>query len=181
MEQLRHAEDQQGVITNGSIELQSVIKSPTIGAPDRQSRPPSEMVPAGAPVHRGARDVAGGGVGINLAIQDAVAAANRLVGPLRSGAVSERDLSDVQRRRMFPTRATQADTNLHPRQVSEPRVAESHDPNTALVCTPAGPLVNWAANSRPHHRSRIPARARPHAQLRSPQSRRSVPISRIQR
>src|SRR5262249_5568059 len=48
-----------------------------------------------------------GGVGINLAIQDAVAAANRLVGPLRNGAVSERDLSDVQRRRMFPTRATQ--------------------------------------------------------------------------
>jgi len=48
-----------------------------------------------------------GGVGINLAIQDAVAAANRLVGPLRNGAVSECDLSDVQRRRMFPTRATQ--------------------------------------------------------------------------
>src|SRR5215510_11052710 len=48
-----------------------------------------------------------GGVGINLAIQDAVAAANRLVGPLRNGAVSERDLSDVQRRRMFPTRSTQ--------------------------------------------------------------------------
>jgi 2-polyprenyl-6-methoxyphenol hydroxylase-like FAD-dependent oxidoreductase len=48
-----------------------------------------------------------GGVGINLAILDAVAAANRLVGPLRDGAVSERDLSDVQRRRMFPTRATQ--------------------------------------------------------------------------
>ena len=42
-----------------------------------------------------------GGVGINLAIQDAVAAANRLVGPLRNGAVSERDLSDVQRRRSF--------------------------------------------------------------------------------
>jgi 2-polyprenyl-6-methoxyphenol hydroxylase-like FAD-dependent oxidoreductase len=48
-----------------------------------------------------------GGVGINLAIQDAVAAANRLVGPLRNGVVSERDLSDVQGRRMFPTRATQ--------------------------------------------------------------------------
>jgi len=45
-----------------------------------------------------------GGVGN---IQDAVAAANRLVGPLRNGVVSERDLSDVQGRRMFPTRATQ--------------------------------------------------------------------------
>ncbi len=48
-----------------------------------------------------------GGVGINLAIQDAVAAANRLAAPLRAGAVSEDDLAAVQRRRTFPTRATQ--------------------------------------------------------------------------
>jgi 2-polyprenyl-6-methoxyphenol hydroxylase-like FAD-dependent oxidoreductase len=48
-----------------------------------------------------------GGVGINLAIQDAVAAANRLAAPLRAGAVSDDDLAAVQRRRMFPTRATQ--------------------------------------------------------------------------
>ncbi len=49
-----------------------------------------------------------GGVGINLAIQDAVAAANQLAEPLRRGLVSERDLAAVQRRRMLPTRATQA-------------------------------------------------------------------------
>jgi 2-polyprenyl-6-methoxyphenol hydroxylase-like FAD-dependent oxidoreductase len=49
-----------------------------------------------------------GGVGINLAIQDAVAAANVLADPLRSGAVDERLLHRVQQRRMFPTRATQA-------------------------------------------------------------------------
>jgi 2-polyprenyl-6-methoxyphenol hydroxylase-like FAD-dependent oxidoreductase len=48
-----------------------------------------------------------GGVGINLAIQDAVAAANRLAAPLRSGTVEESDLAQVQRRRIFPTRATQ--------------------------------------------------------------------------
>ena len=48
-----------------------------------------------------------GGVGVNLAIQDAVAAANRLVGPLREGQVGIEVLADVQRRRMFPTRATQ--------------------------------------------------------------------------
>jgi 2-polyprenyl-6-methoxyphenol hydroxylase-like FAD-dependent oxidoreductase len=48
-----------------------------------------------------------GGVGINLAIQDAVAAANILVPPLRRGAVSDDDLRAVQRRREFPTRATQ--------------------------------------------------------------------------
>lgn len=48
-----------------------------------------------------------GGVGINLAIQDAVAAANILSGKLRQGMPSVDDLQAVQRRRMFPTRATQ--------------------------------------------------------------------------
>ncbi len=48
-----------------------------------------------------------GGVGINLAIQDAVAAAN-IVGPkLQQGTVSEDTLRDLQRRRTFPTWATQ--------------------------------------------------------------------------
>jgi 2-polyprenyl-6-methoxyphenol hydroxylase-like FAD-dependent oxidoreductase len=49
-----------------------------------------------------------GGVGINLAIQDAVAAANLLAAKLRDGPVGEADLERVQRRRMFPTRVTQA-------------------------------------------------------------------------
>jgi len=48
-----------------------------------------------------------GGVGINLAIQDAVAAANILVEKLATDALSERDLGAVQSRREFPTRATQ--------------------------------------------------------------------------
>jgi 2-polyprenyl-6-methoxyphenol hydroxylase-like FAD-dependent oxidoreductase len=48
-----------------------------------------------------------GGVGINLAIQDAVAAANLLVGPLRSGVPSPEDLAKVQHRRQLPTRLTQ--------------------------------------------------------------------------
>src|SRR5258708_803735 len=48
-----------------------------------------------------------GGVGINLAIQDAVATANILGGRLRRGIVSLGDLQAVQRRRTFPTRATQ--------------------------------------------------------------------------
>ena len=49
-----------------------------------------------------------GGVGINLAVQDAVAAANILWEPLSRGRVSEHDLARVQRRREFPTRVTQA-------------------------------------------------------------------------
>jgi 2-polyprenyl-6-methoxyphenol hydroxylase-like FAD-dependent oxidoreductase len=48
-----------------------------------------------------------GGVGINLAVQDAVAAANQLAEPLRAGAVSEADLAAVEQRRLFPTRVTQ--------------------------------------------------------------------------
>jgi 2-polyprenyl-6-methoxyphenol hydroxylase-like FAD-dependent oxidoreductase len=46
-------------------------------------------------------------VGINLAIQDAVATANILGERLRQGTVSLTDLAAVQRRRAFPTRATQ--------------------------------------------------------------------------
>jgi 2-polyprenyl-6-methoxyphenol hydroxylase-like FAD-dependent oxidoreductase len=48
-----------------------------------------------------------GGVGINLAIQDAVATANALAARLAAGTVTDRDLQEVQRRREFPTRATQ--------------------------------------------------------------------------
>jgi 2-polyprenyl-6-methoxyphenol hydroxylase-like FAD-dependent oxidoreductase len=48
-----------------------------------------------------------GGVGINLAIQDAVAAANILYRPLRQGAPSAAYLEAVQRRRELPTRITQ--------------------------------------------------------------------------
>ena len=48
-----------------------------------------------------------GGVGINLAIQDAVATANLLGEALRRGAPSLEELLAVQRRRTFPTNATQ--------------------------------------------------------------------------
>jgi len=48
-----------------------------------------------------------GGVGINLAIQDAVAAANILAGPLVRGACSDADLHRVQTRRALPTRIVQ--------------------------------------------------------------------------
>src|SRR5262249_10635317 len=49
-----------------------------------------------------------GGVGINLAVADAVAAANILRGPLREGRVTDADLAKVQRRRELPTRIIQA-------------------------------------------------------------------------
>jgi len=48
-----------------------------------------------------------GGVGINLAVQDAVATANILWRPLKDGSLSESNLRAVQKRREFPTRVTQ--------------------------------------------------------------------------
>jgi 2-polyprenyl-6-methoxyphenol hydroxylase-like FAD-dependent oxidoreductase len=49
-----------------------------------------------------------GGIGINLAVQDAVAAANRLARPLREGRLADADLAAVEARRAPPTRKTQA-------------------------------------------------------------------------
>jgi 2-polyprenyl-6-methoxyphenol hydroxylase-like FAD-dependent oxidoreductase len=48
-----------------------------------------------------------GGVGINMAVQDAVAAANQLAAPLRAGKVTDDDLQAIQERRTLPVRFTQ--------------------------------------------------------------------------
>lgn len=48
-----------------------------------------------------------GGVGINLAVQDAIAASNLLAAPLREGRVTTQNLRQVQQRRAWPTRMTQ--------------------------------------------------------------------------
>src|SRR6201999_3054597 len=48
-----------------------------------------------------------GGVGVNLAVQDAVATANILAAKLADGCPSEDELDAVRRRREFPTRVTQ--------------------------------------------------------------------------
>ncbi len=48
-----------------------------------------------------------GGIGINLAVQDAVAAANILASPLLQRSVTADHLDAVQRRRELPTRLTQ--------------------------------------------------------------------------
>jgi 2-polyprenyl-6-methoxyphenol hydroxylase-like FAD-dependent oxidoreductase len=48
-----------------------------------------------------------GGIGVNYAIADAVAAANSLAGPLRNGRVGDDDLRAVQKRRQTPTKVAQ--------------------------------------------------------------------------
>jgi 2-polyprenyl-6-methoxyphenol hydroxylase-like FAD-dependent oxidoreductase len=63
-----------------------------------------------------------GGVGINLAIQDAVAAANILAGPLSRGADVDPFLKKVQERRMFPTRVIQGAQKLVHNRVLTPLV-----------------------------------------------------------
>jgi 2-polyprenyl-6-methoxyphenol hydroxylase-like FAD-dependent oxidoreductase len=53
-----------------------------------------------------------GGIGVNLAIQDAVAAANSLAAPLARGEDPDPLLHAVQDRRLFPTRVIQAGQKL---------------------------------------------------------------------
>ena len=48
-----------------------------------------------------------GGVGINYAIQDAIATSNLVAGPLLAGSLTDSHLAAVQRRREFPTRFIQ--------------------------------------------------------------------------
>jgi 2-polyprenyl-6-methoxyphenol hydroxylase-like FAD-dependent oxidoreductase len=64
-----------------------------------------------------------GGVGINLAIQDAVAAANLLAGPLRQGHVDVALLRRLQKRRWLPTVITQGAQVIIHRHGLEPILA----------------------------------------------------------
>jgi 2-polyprenyl-6-methoxyphenol hydroxylase-like FAD-dependent oxidoreductase len=70
-----------------------------------------------------------GGIGINLAIQDAIATANLLVGPLRRGIPVEDDLRKVQERRSFPTRATQAFQTAVQNRLIDPVLRSTQEPS----------------------------------------------------
>ena len=74
-----------------------------------------------------------GGVGINLAIQDAVASANRLAAPLRENRVTEADLEAVQRRRMFPTRVTQRLQLAMQNRIIAPLLRATEEPTPSLI------------------------------------------------
>jgi 2-polyprenyl-6-methoxyphenol hydroxylase-like FAD-dependent oxidoreductase len=91
-----------------------------------------------------------GGVGINLAIQDAVAAANILGPSFGQGTIPVGRLLEVQRRRMFPTRATQRLQVLIQNRILAPTLG-----NRAPIRSLAWPLK--LLNSWPVLR-RIPAR-----------------------
>ena len=90
-----------------------------------------------------------GGVGINLAVQDAVAAANILAEPLGRRSIGTEHLEAVQRRRSFPTKATQRMQVLVQERILD-RVIGSDKPMSA-------PFAARLFNHIPFLR-RIPAR-----------------------
>jgi len=97
-----------------------------------------------------------GGVGINLAVQDAVAAANLLVRPLRTGTLSERDLTRVQRRRALPTAVTQAGQRAIHRRIVAPLLDGGAPPTPVRVlerfpALQAIPAYLLAIGIRPEH------------------------------
>ena len=118
-----------------------------------------------------------GGVGINLAIQDAVAAANILVPALSTIAsdnphipspaeCADVELHHVQARREFPTRMTQASSDLRPQTFHRPRA--SHQSPTQAPPPPTLPpkaLPHPPPHPRPHGRPRLPPRTHPHPRL----------------
>lgn len=73
-----------------------------------------------------------GGVGINLAIQDAVAAANLLAGRLADGRLTDDDLDAVRRRRLWPVRATQFAQVVAQKRIIAPLLAKRRPPGPPL-------------------------------------------------
>jgi 2-polyprenyl-6-methoxyphenol hydroxylase-like FAD-dependent oxidoreductase len=74
-----------------------------------------------------------GGVGINIAIHDAVVAANVLWEPLSQGHVRDEDLADVQRRRKRAVRVTQAFQNVVQSRVLAPALLSSRAPTIPWI------------------------------------------------
>ncbi|MGO9928887.1 MAG: FAD-dependent oxidoreductase [Mycobacterium sp.] len=81
-----------------------------------------------------------GGVGINLAVADAVAAANILCAPLRENRVTNADLAKVQRRRELPTRIIQAAQVLIQNRAIEPYLTGDLSPIPIPKIIGRGPL-----------------------------------------
>jgi 2-polyprenyl-6-methoxyphenol hydroxylase-like FAD-dependent oxidoreductase len=93
------------------------------------------------------------GVGINLALQDAVATANLLALKLRTGQVSVHDLGQVEKRREWPTRLIQSAQVVVHRRVVTGRSPGRGD--ASLIRHPAFQLVpDPAPTADPSHRPR---------------------------
>jgi 2-polyprenyl-6-methoxyphenol hydroxylase-like FAD-dependent oxidoreductase len=80
-----------------------------------------------------------GGVGVNLAVQDAVAAANVLAEPLRQNTVTDANLAAVQARRAFPTKVIQRMQVIVQNKLLSPALASTERPKPPLVMQ----LIKW--------------------------------------
>jgi 2-polyprenyl-6-methoxyphenol hydroxylase-like FAD-dependent oxidoreductase len=74
-----------------------------------------------------------GGVGINIAVQDAVAAANRLAAPLKAGTTTNGHLQAVQARRDFPARMTQKIQLTMQNRIIGPALQGTREPKPPLL------------------------------------------------
>ena len=74
-----------------------------------------------------------GGVGINIAVQDAVAAANRLAAPLKAGALTTGHLQAIQARRDFPARMTQKIQLTMQNRIIGPALQGTREPKPPLI------------------------------------------------
>jgi 2-polyprenyl-6-methoxyphenol hydroxylase-like FAD-dependent oxidoreductase len=74
-----------------------------------------------------------GGVGINIAVQDAVAAANRLAAPLRAGTTASSHLQAIQARRDFPARMTQKIQLTMQNRIIGPALQGTREPKPPLL------------------------------------------------
>ncbi|WP_160051165.1 FAD-dependent oxidoreductase [Nocardiopsis sp. FR26] len=86
-----------------------------------------------------------GGVGINLAVQDAVAAARLLARPLHARALTSRDLAAVRRRRIVPTVAVQTLQRVMHRMLVEPilRGERVGPPRPVLAVLDRAPWISF--------------------------------------
>ncbi len=74
-----------------------------------------------------------GGVGINIAVQDAVAAANCLAAPLKAGTATNSHLQAIQARRDFPARMTQKIQLTMQNQIIGPALQGTREPKPPLL------------------------------------------------
>jgi 2-polyprenyl-6-methoxyphenol hydroxylase-like FAD-dependent oxidoreductase len=114
-----------------------------------------------------------GGVGINLAIQDAIAAANMLASKLRAGGVTTSDLRAVQRRRETAARLTQAiqlfiQSRIIGRVLANGRAPFLHRLPALLRFLPFLPRIPGrlvGLGFRPEHVLNLPVGQQPHQRL----------------
>jgi 2-polyprenyl-6-methoxyphenol hydroxylase-like FAD-dependent oxidoreductase len=100
-----------------------------------------------------------GGVGVNMAVQDAVAAANRLAAPLKAGTAGDDDLRAIEARRTFPMRFTQGLQLIIQKRIITPTLASTQRPKPPLLFKLVGavPLLQripgrlLAVGVRPEH------------------------------